>query len=474
MIREIIALLFLAACGEAAVDSVAGATVAASSSSGAGTGGSGGSDAAGGMGELGGGGSLPSEPTRYPSAALLSPLTEHVAIRLRDIASGKSRDERVFMKVGASGTVSTHLVYCFAGASQPQYGLNLDGREALLPTIEYFRQGTAAGTTPFDRPTLAAKVGVSAVWAITGSPTPLEKEIAAINPRFAVVNYGTNDMSLGTTHRSAMWPFHQNLTLLIEQLEAQGIVPIVTGLNPRSDSAAAARWVPTYDAVTRAIAERKQLPYINLYRGSVDLPNKGLVSDGVHGNSHYVNGKAQPCVFTATGLQYNYNVRNLLTIQMLDVAKRVVIDGAAAPDAIPAGWKGSGSASDPIIIDQLPFTHSASTLASPHSVIGSYPGCKAAQDESGPELVYRLELKAPTPVRMAVFDGAGVDVDIHLLGAKPTGDDCIDRDDRIIERTLPAGVSHVVVDTFTSSAGPQSGEYSLVVVACEPGDPDCT
>ena len=411
---------------------------------------------------------------RYPATALRSPITPFVAARLRELAAiDPELDDRVFMKVGASGTVSTNLVYCFAGASQPQYHLDLDGRDALLPAIEYFRTGSAMGSTPFDRPTLAAKVGVSAVWAITGDPSPVAREIDALHPRFALVNYGTNDMELGTTHRSAMWPFYDNMSRLLDYLVARGIVPVITSLNPRGDTAAAARWSPTYDAVTRAIAEDLQLPYINLHRAVVDLPAKGLVSDGIHGTSYSVAGRSEPCVFTAAGLGFNYNVRNLLTLETLDALHATVTESAAAPDPNPPGWSGSGSASDPFVIDRLPFTHSASTSDAAGSELDSYPGCGASQNESGPERIYRLELTQPTALRIAVFDRAGVDVDVHLLGDTVSGSSCVERDDRIIERTLPAGIHHVVVDTFANAGGPLAGHYALVVVACEPGDPDC-
>lgn len=205
------------------------------------------------------GGSGPSLPARYPADALLSPITESVASVLRGIA-GRSDlpDPQVFMKVGASGTVSSNFLRCFAGIPGSPYALDLDGRAELQPAIDHFRAGDAAGATPFDRVSLAAMSGRSAVWAISGSPSPLEQEIAAINPRIALVNYGTNDMQLGTTHRSALWPFFANFSSLLDQVMGRGIVPVVTGLNPRTDLTSARLWVPTYNALTRAMAEARQ------------------------------------------------------------------------------------------------------------------------------------------------------------------------------------------------------------------------
>jgi len=297
----------------------------------------------------------------------------------------------------------------------------------------------------------------------------VEAEIDAIHPRFAVVNYGTNDMNQGTTFSSALPGFYDSMSTLLDLLEGQGIIPVVTGLNPRSDSASAALWVPTYDAVTRGLAEARQLPYLDLYLAARDLPAMGLLSDGLHGNVYRTGGRAEPCIFTDEALQSNYNVRNLLTLGAFDAARRTVIEGAAAPDRAVGPLEGDGSAEHPFIIDHLPFTHAADTRRSTARNLDGYPACDRGQNESGPELLYRLTLDAPTPVRLLVLDLGGVDIDLHLL----SGDTCVARHDRIIEATLEAGVWTIALDTFVSGSGEQAGEFLFVAVQCEPGDPDC-
>jgi hypothetical protein len=393
---------------------------------------------------------------------------------MRSIAShDPSRQSNVFMKVGASGTVSTNLLTCFAGSAQPQYTLDLGGRDALMPSIAFFREGDAAGSTPFDRTTIAALVGHTASWVISGNPSPLLQETAAVNPRFAVVNYGTNDMEQGSSYATAIAPFYESMSTLLDQLDERGIVTVLTGLNPRADSVDAALWVPTYDAMTRGLAEARQLPFIDLYLATHSLANMGLGPDGLHGNVYSVNGQAQPCVFTDAGLAFNYDVRNLLTIEALDVTRRVVNDGESAPDSPGPSLVGDGSFEAPFVIDSLPFTHSANTANSSSRRIDAYGGCSATQDESGPEIVYRLDLTNDTPSRVIVLDRGNVDVDVHLLGASLDGASCIARNDRILERVIPAGIHHIAVDTYVSNGIEHSGEYLLVVVACEPGDPDC-
>lgn len=414
--------------------------------------------------------SAPAGPTRYPADVIRSPVTDAVAARLREIATGGdgARGD-VFLKAGASGTVSTHLLYCLAGsAHQPQYTLDLDGRDHLLATLEHFRAGRIGATTPFDRATLAAEVGRTARWVLTGDPSPLEQELAAATPRFAFVNYGTNDMGAAASYGAALVPFWDAMNELLDRLEAEGVVTIVTGLNPRRDRADAARWVPTWDAVTRALAEARQLPYISLYVAAAPLPDLGLVADGLHGNV-YIDGTAEPCVFDAAGLAFNYNVRNLASLEALHAVRGIVLDGTAAPDAAPLPpVAGAGTAADPFVIDRLPFTHTFTTTDGERLRDG-YPDCDTGQDERGPEITYRLDLPAATPVRAVVLDRAGVDVDLHVL----TDGVCAERSDRLVDRTLAAGAHQLVVDTFTSAGVDQAGAYTLVVLPCDPGDPAC-
>jgi hypothetical protein len=251
------------------------------------------------------------------------------------------------------------------------------------------------------------------------------------------------------------------MSRLLDRLEREGIVPIITGLNPRGDSDEAARWVPTFDAATRGMAEARQLPYISLYRATGSLPGMGLGSDGLHGNVLSESGGAQPCVFTASALQFNYNVRNLLSLEALDAARRLVLD-AAEPEEAPGLPRvaGDGSRERPFIIDRLPFTHNFDTRRGASHIARWSCG---SQNESGPEIHYRLSLAAPTAVRAAVLARKPVDVDLHV------GDDagnCVVRADVVAERSLPAGEHAIVVDSFVSSTGRSNeGEYLLVVHA---------
>ena len=131
----------------------------------------------------GDGTAAPTKAARYRAGAVHSPITAHVAKQMRAIAANSSKNKaNVFMKVGASSTVSKKTLYCFAGNN-----VDLGAYKALQPTLSYFLGGKAANTTPFDRKTKAAISGKTAKWAITGTPSPVTTEITALSPQSALL-----------------------------------------------------------------------------------------------------------------------------------------------------------------------------------------------------------------------------------------------------------------------------------------------
>jgi hypothetical protein len=394
-------------------------------------------------------------PALYPEGRTQSPLTAYVAKNLVKIASSGKMNAQVFSKIGNSVTASTNFMTCFDGAN-----VNLDGRTYLQGTIAHFKYNLGSGTTPYSRKSLCATVGWSAGAALSGSPSPLEQEIAAISPQLAVVEYGTNDV--GFQNISA---YAENMLDITDDLIAEGVIPILTSVPPRDDSATADTWVPRYNAVLRGIAQGRQIPFLDFHRELVSLPSHGLGSDGIHPNVYSTTAGTRACVFTSAGLQHGYNVRNLITIQCLDRVKRVVVDKSAVPDAPQAPLSGDGSPSKPFLIASLPFSDIRSTASSTSRLISTYSGCSATQNEGGPEVYYKLVLTKATKIRAYVLDRGTVDIDLHLLGSTPTAASCLQRNDEVIATTLQAGTYHFSLDTFVSSAGKElSGEYLFILI----------
>ena len=102
-----------------------------------------------------------------------------------------------------------------------------------------------------------------------------------------------------------------------------------------------------------------------------------------------------------------------------------------------------------------------------------YSGCSSTADESGPEVVYRLDIATPTRLRMTVHDRGATDIDLHLLDETASEAGCLARNHQIIEATLNPGTYHVVLDTFVDDGVPLSGEFIFSVLACPADDPSC-
>jgi len=380
---------------------------------------------------------------QYPTGRTQSPLTPDLVEHLRALHAKATGSAAVFAKVGDSHTVSTGYLQCFAGTS-----VDLGGRD-LGATVAHFAAGDAAGTTPYQRTSIAAKVGWSAFAVLAGSPSPLAQEVAAIQPAFATVMFGTNDIGFGRIDR-----YGQNLAAIADALLAQGIIPVFSTIPPRDDDAGADAEVPRYNAVARGIAQTRGVPLVDLHRELLPLADHGLAGDGVHLQT--ASGGA--CKLTTAGLTEGNNVRNLATLEALDRVRRTVLAGEAAPDADAPRLAGRGAADDPFVIGALPFADRRDTRTDGADAIAMY-GC-ATQDERGNELYYKLELTAPAMIHAYVID-ADADVDVHLLAGTPTADACLARGDTTVERQLAPGTYYLVADTYAGNAG----DYTIVVVA---------
>jgi len=395
----------------------------------------------------------PEGPARYPTDRTHSPLTPFVAARLR-AAHGAGLAEDLFAKVGDSITVSSSFLHCFAGAN-----VDLGGRDELEPTLEHFLAGDAGGTTPFERESLAAAVGWSAFAVLEGAPSPLERELDALDPSFAIVMFGTNDV--GWRHPV---DFGEDMLAIVDEVLGRGVIPMLSSIPPRDDDADADARVPAINAVVRGLAQGRQVPFMDLERELRALPGHGLGADGVHPDTYSDGGLYRPCALTPDGLEHGFNWRNLLALESLDRVRAVVLDGALAPDPPEPSAPGDGTGAAPFEIDAGTWSDLRSTADGLDSALATYTGCGAPQDESGPEVVYTLVLDAPGTLHALVIDGPDVDVDLHLLGGAVREDACLARDDREIVTELDSGVYYLVLDTYVPADGrPRAGEYLLVV-----------
>lgn len=455
----------MAGCGDETESTHATTT---SSGTATGTASSGGGGAATTTSEQGGsGGQAPVlAPALYPSDRTHSPITPYVVTRLAEVlAVNPTSAHDLFMKVGDSITASGAFLFCFAGDN-----VDLDTHTELQPTLDLYRGASVLGTTPFDRDSNSVLSGRTAYWAMTGDPCPLVQEMDAVNPAVGEVMLGTNDIGwYGADHLSTLDWYHGYMFDLVDAMLARGIIPVLSTIPPRDDDASHDAWVPTFNATIRAFAQGRQIPLVDFHRELAELPSHGLSGDGVHPNA----SGSGACVLDAAGLQFGYNVRNLITLEALDRVRRAALGGEGALDAEAPTLAGEGTLASPFVVQGRPFVDVRDTSSAPSDALDVYDGCSATADESGPEVIYRLETASAVRIRAIVLDRGDVDVDIHLLGAEVATSGCLDRSDALVEADLDAGTHHLVVDTYVDTGTERSGEYVLVLMICEPGDPAC-
>jgi hypothetical protein len=225
--------------------------------------------------------------------------------------------------VGDSMTIDGNFLRPFAGVM---------GRVVLPPEVRSVLPLDRLTTASFVGPR-AAKAGVRAPWALTphgtSRSTPLEEMVTAESPAYAVVLYGAND---------AVWrmddvdlltrEFDGALSAIVDFLEAQGIVPILTTIpkhmrQKRWPDCAAVftngsneRFALQATALSADVADlacRRHLPLIDL-RWSLDpLVNHGIGGDGIHLTVH----PSGAGVLDSSGLECGHNVQNLVTLREL-------------------------------------------------------------------------------------------------------------------------------------------------------------
>lgn len=414
---------------------------------GSGEGGAGGSGAGG-----SGGGFEATGPIRYPAGLRHSPLARSVVENGKTILSNGPGRTDVFAKVGDSNTVNTGFLNCLSGND-----IKLDSHAALQTSIDYFQKTLVDGTkTSFNRTTLAAKVGWSSGDLLTGMPNPIDQELTALTPAFAVVMLGTND-----TYPQGVEPFGNNMLQIVDQLTARGVIPLLTAIPQRSDTAQAAALVPEMNAILRAVAQARQVPMMDLFGALEPIPDFGLVSDGIHLQTYSMNG-SHSCWFDMNGLSEGMNQRNLMTLEALDRARRFFLQGET-PEVRPTDLVGDGTWESPFEVDALPFVDDRDTTTSQTSVAGTY-SCSAA-NEKGPEFVYRLQLDAPKNLRIRVIDKGSVDIDVHFMKDPGGAAQCLGRSDKVLDVTAGPGTFWISADTFVNSSNEVlAGPYLLTVI----------
>lgn len=405
------------------------------------------------------------EHVRYPRDQTHSPLPCVVAERLRALSAidPTLRDDS-FMKVGDSISATHEFLSCF---ETEELDLDDTGHGALEDVRQHFLATEIEGASPFARTSLATQVGMTARWALDGDPPPVEREKATMTPRYALVMFGTNDVQFGGPTAAADVKYDFMASHMRELLDwhlQRGVVPVLYSIPPYDGRFPEIRQVvPTYNALLRAMAEHRQVPFVDYYREMKDLPNQGLRDDGVHPSADYI----RLCNFDEDGLQLGYNVRNLLTLEALDRVWRVTREddpARALDDEGAPPLAGDGSEEDPFVVDGLPFGDMRHPSRGGEA--RSFSGACEASAGDARRVSYRLVLEEATPLRLVAIGFGDARVRVTTAhGAAPT----CPSGTALVEDTFPAGTHDILLDVVR----PDGGEAVLVVDRCAADDARC-
>lgn len=245
-------------------------------------------------------------PASYARGKLHSDLDEDVVANLRAVRASNRGDAKALVKVGDSITFSPGFLRCLGtvAVSDPE----------LEETRTFFSRAS------WERQSLASTVGWHTWQPLEGSPSPLDREIDAMRPAYAVVMLGTNDTYAGSAPR-----FARDLRRVVDALVGRGIVPVVSTI-PHRASATANAAVPAMNSAVRSVAAAAKVPLVDYHLALEEVPGHGLSRDGVHPFS----AGSSACDFSANGNRGGYNVRNRVTLEALDRVRRALGDGPLA------------------------------------------------------------------------------------------------------------------------------------------------
>lgn len=258
------------------------------------------------------------DPAQYPIMPQIPEFT-HELYR-RGLAMGNRRD--VFAKAGDCMTADNHL---FLGQfGEGQYNLGAYG--SLKEVIDYYSRvpvtnwlgnslvaHSQAAITGFNVITVEDPTFADPAPCNNGE-TPLSCEYRLVRPSLAIIMFGTNDvMDLN----AAQFDFY--LRLVVMDTIKSGVIPLLStfpgipGVSPKSDQ---------FNQIIFQVARDYQVPVMNLWLALQPLPGHGRNPDSV-----YLSRLDDTNVssFEQDNLRYGYTLRNLLTLQALDIVWREVI-----------------------------------------------------------------------------------------------------------------------------------------------------
>jgi hypothetical protein len=250
---------------------------------------------------------------------VLPDITHHV---YTIYANGQQLGNRVhvFAKVGDSLTAVEPFLWGFGTG---QYNLGAYGY--LQATIDFFNTPlNNKGETSFNIANMSAQSGftsgavLDATWSdprqCPNQLSPLQCEFALIRPSVAIIMFGSEDMQI-----SDIATFEYYMQQIVQQTIDKGVIPVLNTFPGNHNF----RWEESlkFNTVIVNIARKYDVPVINLWRATQPLPNWGTGDD----NFHLSHDSDHIFAFDGSEKRYGLTLRNLLTLQMLDVLRQQVL-----------------------------------------------------------------------------------------------------------------------------------------------------
>ena len=226
-------------------------------------------------------------------------------------AERAGRDPAMLSKVGDCNTAGWVFLHPFGEA---RYTLGTHGD--LQDVIDYYAEAFALRTYAAHNGLNVGAV-LDPTWAEPSvcqpGESPLACEYRLHNPSLAVIMFGTNDLLVLNGLQ-----FDYFLRRVVQETIDANVVPL---LSTFPEYIAYPERTEQFNQIVLQVAADYDVPVMNLWRALQELPNAGISPDGFH-----LNGP-----LTAAGdlspenLETGFPMRNLVTLQALDVVWRAVI-----------------------------------------------------------------------------------------------------------------------------------------------------
>jgi MYXO-CTERM domain-containing protein len=229
-------------------------------------------------------------------------------------------------------------------------------------------------------------------------------------------------------------------------------------------------WRPMdWGTVVQALDHRDGLAHVDDYTetGSWTSANRGALAEHVIGDSCRVteDGGASATFVPRVGTETDYEVRVAFgrSANARAVTYEIVHAGGSDEVILDQHGGGAGTEESPRAVTASPYSDHDDVTRSSSYLLAHYD-CEDAPEQSGAEVIYRLDTAETGDISAILLPDDGVDLDIFLLD-KLDDSGCVAWGDMAAAAVdVEPGTTWIVVDTRTDgTVAPAPGAYQLLV-----------